>query len=58
MGVLTHLTSRSLAMMSEMRRVFLLSDEHGISIKTGYIRNAANVWVDRLNREPTTPIGS
>jgi hypothetical protein len=50
-GVLTYLTSRSPTMMSELRKLLLLTDEHGISIRTGYIRSAANVWADRLNRE-------
>jgi hypothetical protein len=42
-GVLTHLTSRSPAMMSELLKLFLLPDESGISIRTKYIHNAANV---------------
>ena len=42
-GVLTHPTSRSPAMMSELRKLFLLIDEHDISIRTRYIRSAANV---------------
>ena len=42
-GVLTHLTSHSPSMMSELRKLFLLTDEHDISIRTRYIRNAANV---------------
>jgi len=42
-GVLTHLTSRSPTMMSELRKPFLLTDEHDISIKTRYIRSDANV---------------
>ena len=50
-GVLTHLTSRSTLMMSELRKRFLLTDEHDISIKTRYICSAASVWADRLNRE-------
>ncbi len=50
-GVLTHLTSRSQAMMSELRKLFLLTDEHDISIRTIYIRSAANFWADRLSRE-------
>ncbi len=50
-GVLTRLTSRSPTMMSELRTLFLLTDEHDISIKTQYIRSAANVWADRLSRE-------
>jgi hypothetical protein len=38
-------------MMSELRKLFLLIDERDISIKTKYIRSAANVWADRLSRE-------
>ena len=33
-GVLTHLTSRSLAMMSELKKLFLLTDENDIRIRT------------------------
>jgi hypothetical protein len=50
-GVLTQLTSRSQAMISELRKLFLLTDEHDISIKTRYIRSVANVWAKRLIRE-------
>jgi hypothetical protein len=51
-GVLTHITSRSPAVMSELRKLFLLTGEHDISIKTKFIRSAANVWADRrLSRE-------
>ncbi len=50
-GVLTDLTSRSPTMMSEMMKLFLLTDEHDIIIMTKYIRNAANVWADRPSRE-------
>ena len=49
-GLLTHLTLRSPAMMSEIQHFFPLTDEHDISIKTMYIHNAANVWADRLSR--------
>ena len=42
-GILTHLTSRSLAMMFELRKIFLLAEEHVISIRTKYIRSATNV---------------
>ncbi len=38
-------------MMSELKKLFLLADEHDISIRTRYIRSAANVWADRLSRE-------
>ncbi len=51
-GVLTHLACMSPAMMSELRKLFLLTDEHDISITTRYIRILSNVWADhRLGRE-------
>ncbi len=46
-----HLASRSPTMMSKLRKLFLLTHEHGISIRNKYIRIAANVWADRLSRE-------
>ena len=49
-GVLTHLTSRSPAMMCELRKLFLLIDEFDIKIITTYIRSAANIWADGLSR--------
>ena len=48
-GVLTHLTFRSPSMMSELRKLFLLTDEHDISIKTKCISGR-----ERLGR-PTQP---
>ena len=42
-GVLTHLTSRSPVMMSKLRKLCLLTDEHDIAIRTRYIRSVANV---------------
>ncbi len=42
-GVLTHLTSKSPAMMFELRKLFLLIDTYDIKIRTLYIRSAANV---------------
>jgi hypothetical protein len=50
-GVLTHLTSGSQVMMAELRKLFLLTDENNIKIKTTYIRSAANIWADWLSRE-------
>ncbi len=38
-------------MMSKLRKLFLLTYEHDISIRTKYIRTAANAWADRLDRE-------
>ncbi len=53
-GVLTHLTSRSPVMMSELRKLFLLTDENDVTIRTQYIRSAANIWADKLSRETDT----
>ncbi len=50
-GVLTHLTSRSPAMISELRKLFLITNENDIKIRTQYIQSAANIWADKLNRE-------
>jgi hypothetical protein len=49
-GVLTHLTSRSPAMMCNLRKLFLLIDKYDIKIRTKYIRSAANIWTDSLSR--------
>ena len=49
-GVITHLTSRSPAMMCELRKLFLLIGEFDIKVRTTYIRSAANIWTDGLNR--------
>ena len=38
-------------MMSELRKLFLITDEHDISIGARYIRSATNVWAGRLGRE-------
>jgi hypothetical protein len=48
--ILAGLTSRSLAMMTELRKLWLLLDANGISVKARYIRSAANVWADRLSK--------
>jgi hypothetical protein len=53
-GVLTHLTSRSPAIISELRKLFLLTDENDIRIRTQYIRRTANIWADKLSRETNT----
>ena len=50
-SVLTNMTSRSPAMMSELRKLFLLLDSNEIRIRPLYIRSAANIWADRLSRE-------
>jgi hypothetical protein len=38
-------------MMPKLRKFFLLTDKHDISIRTKYIQSVANVWADRLSRE-------
>ncbi len=57
MGVLIHLTSRSPAMMSEIRKFFLLTDENDIRIRTQYIRSAVIIRADKLSRETDTSDG-
>jgi hypothetical protein len=42
-GVLTHLTSTSRVMMSELRKLFLLTDNNDIRIRTQYILSVANI---------------
>ena len=53
-AVLTHLTSRSPAMMTELRKLWWLLDNNDIAIRARYIRSAANIWADRLSRELDT----
>jgi hypothetical protein len=53
-GVLSGLTSRSPAMMAELRKLWFLLDTHNIWIRPEYIRSAANAWADRLSRETDT----
>eukprot|EP00873_Tetraselmis_striata_P035161 jgi/Tetstr1/455425/TSEL_042257.t1 len=48
--VLAGLTSRSPAMMAELRKLWYLLDSNGVHIRARYIRSAANVWADRLSR--------
>ena len=50
-AVLTHLTSRSPAMMNELRKLWWLLDTNNITVRARYIRSAANIWADRLSRE-------
>jgi hypothetical protein len=50
-AVLSHVTSRSSAMMGELRKLWELIDTKTISIRARYIRSAANVWDDKLSRE-------
>ena len=53
-SVLTHLTSRSPAMMAELRKLWFILDSHDIHLRPRYIRSAANIWADRLSRERDT----
>ena len=48
--ILTNVTSRSPAMMKELRKLWRLLDLADISLRTRYIRSAANVWADKLSR--------
>jgi hypothetical protein len=50
-SVLTHLTSRSPAMMVELRKLWYILDANDINIRPRYIRSAANIWADGLSRE-------
>jgi hypothetical protein len=52
-GVLTNLSSRSPAMMAELRKLWWLMDTHDITLRARYIRSAANVWADALSRDRT-----
>eukprot|EP00873_Tetraselmis_striata_P019837 jgi/Tetstr1/440101/TSEL_028459.t1 len=49
-NVLAGLTSRSPAMMAELRKLWYLLDSNGVHIRACYIRSAGNVWADRLSR--------
>eukprot|EP00873_Tetraselmis_striata_P040771 jgi/Tetstr1/461035/TSEL_006185.t1 len=49
-SVLAGLTSRSPAMMAELRKLWYLLDSNCVHIRARYIRSAANVWADRLSR--------
>eukprot|EP00873_Tetraselmis_striata_P016676 jgi/Tetstr1/436940/TSEL_025712.t1 len=52
-AALTNLTSRSLVMMmEELRKLWHLLDIHDNSIRPRYIYSTANIWADRLSREP------
>eukprot|EP00873_Tetraselmis_striata_P021203 jgi/Tetstr1/441467/TSEL_029712.t1 len=50
--VLAGLTSRSPAMMAELRKLWYLLDSNRVHIRARYIWSAANVWADRLSRHP------
>ena len=49
--MLTSLTSRSPALMTELRKFWYVVDTNNISVRPRYIRSAANIWADRLSRE-------
>ena len=49
--ILTTLTSRSPALMNELRKLWYLLDTNDIIIRPRYIQSAANIWADRLSRE-------
>ena len=49
--VLTHQTSRSPALMRQLRRLWWTLDMHQIHLRVSYIRSEANVWADQLSRE-------
>jgi hypothetical protein len=48
--ILTNVTSRSPALMRELRKLWRLLDLADISLRVRYIRSAANVWADNLSR--------
>jgi lipoate-protein ligase B len=54
-AILSNLTSRSPAMMDELRKLWELIINNNISIRARYIRSAANVWADRKGRPTAQP---
>jgi hypothetical protein len=48
--VLAGLTSRSLEMMTELRRMWYMLDTNNIHFSPRYIRFAANTWANKLSR--------
>jgi hypothetical protein len=50
-AVVSHLTSRLVDMMGELRKLLELIDTNNICICARYIRSMANLWADTLNRE-------
>jgi hypothetical protein len=48
--VLAGVASRSLELVEELRRLWLLLDNNNVHIKPHYIRSGANTWVDKLSR--------
>ena len=49
-AVLTNITSRSPALMSELRKLWWLLDVNDIELRARYIRSAASLWADKLSR--------
>jgi hypothetical protein len=49
--VLSHLTSRSLAMMGELRKLWELIDTNNIIIRALYSIHGQQIWADKLSRE-------
>ena len=49
-AILTSWTTKSPAIMQELRRLWWLLDTHNITLLPRYIRTADNVWADRLSR--------
>jgi mRNA-degrading endonuclease HigB of HigAB toxin-antitoxin module len=50
-AILTNVTSRSPALMAELRKLWWLLDTNDITLRARYIRSAANVWADKLSRD-------
>jgi hypothetical protein len=50
-AILTNVTSRSPALMAELRKLWWLIDTNDIALRAKYIRSAANVWADALSRD-------
>ena len=52
--ILTHLTSRSPTLMTELRKLWFLLDSEDIRLRSRWISTHANIWADRLSRELDT----
>ena len=50
-AILSQVTSKSRALMTELRKLWWLMDTNDITIRAKYIRSAANVWADALSRD-------
>ena len=51
--ILTNLTTRSPAMMTELPALFFLLDVHDISLHARWLASAANMWADAFSRMAT-----